>query len=716
MSKNIKSDKKRPKNETEQHENDEQNKSPINRIIDVQWMEYSEIASFLWQKQEFLRSHYKKNKYKDIILPFVALARLDAELNSTKSAVLEKIKELKKKGIKLGPGMDDDLNIITKKKFNNKSDFLNLSDLLSERHDIKSNLEDYINGFSENIQDIFEHFKFSDMIKDLEKKKILWKAVEHFAGVTKDLAKIDNHKMGTVYEELIRRGNEASNETAGEHFTPRDVINLMVTLIFSPVEDELIKNPKRIRVIYDPACGTGGMLSQSVKFLQDTIDKKIQLGLVGQDLGDEAYATCKADMMIRGIDPKFIQFGNSLTSDDAFKNFHFDYMLSNPPYGKDWSDFSEDIEEEHEKKNGRYDVAIPRKSDGSFLFLQHMIAKMHPKNSKKVSRIAVVFNGSPLFTGKAGFGESEIRKWILKEDMLETIIGLHHDMFYNTPISTYIWILTNKKSDERVGKVQLINAVNKFDKMKKSLGDKRNEISNYIGEIKEAYDSFKPSKISKIFQNDEFGYTRITVNRPLRRNYKFNNERIEQVKLETAFLNLTKSKKKGTAKVDEEKEGKKLQDKIISILQKADKSKTYNKCRDFEDVLKKLFDNSNIEIKKGVYNAILNALSEYDESAPECLDTKGKRVFDSDLRDNENIPLDITATSQDDTIKKYFEKEVLKYVDDAEYDTKNNKIGYEIPFTKHFFEYKPLRKLEDIDKDIRDLQKEISKGLNELMK
>ena len=583
-------------------------------------MEYSEIASFLWEKQEFLRSYYKKNKFKDVILPFVVLARLDAELDSTKPKVLEKIKELEKKGIKRGSGMDDDLNKETKKKFNNKSDFLNLSDLLTERHDIRSNLEDYVNGFSVNIQDIFDHFKFTDVVKDLEKKKILWKAVEHFASVTKELAKIDNHKMGTVYEELIRKGNEASHETAGDHFTPRDVINLMVTLIFSPVEDELRKNPNRIRVIYDPACGTGGMLSQSAQFLEETISEKIQLGLVGQDLGDEAYATCKSDMMIRGIDPQFIQYGNSLTSEDAFKTFHFDYMLSNPPFGKDWSDFAEEIEDEYEAKNGRYDIGLPRKSDGSFLFLQHMISKMHPKDSDKVSRIAVVLNGSPLFTGDAGSSESEIRKWILKEDLLETIIGLPHDMFYNTPISTYVWILTNKKSSERTGKVQLINAVNKADKMKKSLGNKRNEISNYIDEIKKEYDSFKPTKISKIFKNDEFGYTRITVKRPLRRNYKFDDKRIEQVKQETAFLNLAKSKKKGTVKETEEKEGKKLQNKIITILQKADKSKTYNNCHDFEDVLVKKFEH--VKIKKGLLKGIQNALSEYDEYAPECIDKK----------------------------------------------------------------------------------------------
>jgi len=413
-------------------------KTPFNVRPVKRAMEYGELVSFLWEKQEFLRSHYKKNKYGTVILPFVTLARLDAELQPTKSKVIEKIKELKKKGMKAGPGMDGDLNKITKKKFNNKSEFESLQDLLSEQKDVKSNLEDYVNGFSENIKDIFEKFKFLDVIKDLQKKNLLWKAVEHFARYTKDLAKIDNHKMGTIYEELIRKANEASHETAGDHFTPRDVINLMVTLIFSPGEKELIKNPNRIRVIYDPACGTGGMLSQSAQFLEREVSDKLNLGLVGQDINDDAYAMCKSDMMIRGIDPEYIQFGNSLTSEDYFKDSKFDYMLSNPPYGKDWKDFADEIDEEHEKKGGRYDVGLPRKSDGSLLFLQQMISKMHPKDSDKVSRIAVVFNGSPLFTGEAGSGESEIRKWILspENDYLETIIGLPKDMFYNTGINS----------------------------------------------------------------------------------------------------------------------------------------------------------------------------------------------------------------------------------------------------------------------------------------
>jgi type I restriction enzyme M protein len=689
--------------------NDQQNKKPIKPNLDKDSVEHGELVSFLWEKQEFLRDRYKKNKYGTVILPFVTLARIDAELQPTKLQVLETIKELKKRGIKVGSGMDDDLNKITKKRFNNKSDFVSLQDLLSEQKDIKSNLKDYIDGFSQNIQDIFDKFKVLDVIKDLEKKNLLWKAVDHFAKYTEVLAKIDNHKMGTIYEELIRKANEASHETAGDHFTPRDVINLMVSLIFSPEQQEIVKNPNRIRVIYDPACGTGGMLSQAAHFLEEEISNKLKIGLVGQDINDEAYAMCKSDMMIRGIDPEHIQFGNSLTSEDHFKDRKFDYMLSNPPYGKDWKDFAEEIEEEHERKNGRYDVGLPRKSDGSLLFLQHMISKMHAKDSNKVSRIAIVLNGSPLFAGEAGSGESEIRKWIIENDMLETIIALPNNLFYNTGINTYIWILTNIKSPDRIGKVQLINAVDMFDKEKRSLGNKRNNIKKYIKKIIEIYESFpKESERCKIFKNEEFGYTRITVKRPLRRNYNFSYERIERVQQELSFIKLAESKKKGSAQIKEENEGKELQEKIIQILQQQDKTKIYNDCQKFEEGLKQIFGQEKVKIEKGLLSDIQRALSEIDDTVSPCKNKQGKFVFDPELQDYENVPF-----SQD--IQKYFEKEVLEYIKDAEFDPKDNKIGYEIPFSRYFYRPIPVRPLEEIDSEIKILEKELSYELREMM-
>lgn len=671
-------------------------------------MEYNEIVTFLWEKQEFLRSHYKRNKYGSVILPFVILARLDAELQPTKSKVLKRIRDLVKKGIKIGPGMDDELNRITNKKFNNKSEFESLNDLLSEQKDIKINLVDYVNGFSANIQDIFDKFKFSEVIEGLEKKNLLWKAVEHFARYTKDLAKIDNHNMGTIYEELIRRANEASHETAGDHFTPRDVIKLMVALILSPEENEIIKNPNRIRVIYDPACGTGGMLSEAVKYLEGVSDK-LNLGLVGQDINEEAYAMCKSDMMIRGVDPEYVQNGNSLTDEDHFKDFKFDYMLSNPPYGKDWKDFADKIQKEFDEKEGRYDAGLPRKSDGSLLFLQHMISKMHPKSSNKVSRIAVVFNGSPLFTGEAGTGESEIRKWLFENDYLETIIALPKDLFYNTGIYTYIWILTNIKSDKRKGKVQFINAIEMYDKLKKSLGNKRNEIKRFIDGIVELYESFPDqSEKCKVFENNEFAYTRIKVNRPLRRNYRFSADRIEKVKQKAAFIKLAESTKKGPAQLQEEKEGQKLQEKIIKTLQKQENSRIFNDYLKFETELKRILIEENIPVQKSILTDIINALSELDESAPISKNKQGRVIFDPELVTYENVPFS-------ENIPNHFKGQVLKYASDAEYDPEDNTVGYEIPITKYFYKYKPMRSLQQIDSEIKETESKIMRELQQVI-
>ena len=672
----------------------------------------SEIISFLWEKQEFLRSHYKKNKYGTVILPLVVLARLDAELRPTKQKVLAKIKELKSKGIKVGPAMDDDLNRITKQRFNNKSEFEDLKDLLSEPKDIKSNLEDYVDGFSSNIHDIFDKFKIKVLIKDLKEKNILWNAVEHFAKYSDELGKIDNIGMGIVYEELIRRANEASHETAGDHFTPRDVIKLLVNIIFSPDMDQIMKTPQTIRVIYDPAAGTGGMLSESIKFLEDHISKDVKIGLVGQDINDEAYAICKSDMMIRGVEPDHIQYGNSLISEDKFPGQKFDYIISNPPYGRDWKDFSAEIEKEHKKKGGRYDVGLPRTSDSALLFLQHIVSKMHTKNSDKTTRVAIVFNGSPLFTGDAESGESEIRKWILSKenDYLETIIALPKDLFYNTGINTYIWILTNKKDPKRKGKVQLINAVDLCKRMGRGLSSKRNEIKEtHIAEVKSNYDAFQESKISKIFDNEEFGYAQITVERPLKRNYSFSDERIEKVKLESVFLKLTESKKKGPTKEKEEQEGKKNQEQIIQVLKSANKSKVYKDCNQFEEDLKDLFDKSKVSISKGLLKSIQYALSEHDETATTCKDKKGNQLADSDLRDTEKVPLK-------EDIDEYFKREVLPYVPDAWIkDSTRTKIGYEFPVTRVFYEYKPLRSIDVIDSEIKKLQKEISDSLEDLM-
>ena len=389
---------------------------------------------------------------------------------------------------------------------------------------------------------------------------------------------------------------------------------------------------------------------------------------------------------------------------------YFDYILSNPPYGRDWKDFADEIEKEKKKKGSRYSAGIPRTNDSAMLFLQHIISKMYPKNSEKTSRAAIVFNGSPLFTGDAGSGESDIRKWLIDElDYLETIIALPKDLFYNTNISTYIWILTNKKSKERKGKIQLINAVDLCTRLRRGLSNKRNEIEDsHIEKIKSAYDSFKESKISKIFENKESGYAKITVNRPLKRNYSFSNERIEMVKSRSVFTKLAESKKKGSAKKKEEEEGRKKQEEILSVLNSANKSKIYKVCNEFEKALTELFDKSKVEISNGLLKTIQHALSEHDDSATSCV-KNGKAVYDSDLRDTEKIPLT-------EDIDEYFKHKVLPFVPDAVIDdSTRDKEGYEISVTKAFYEYKPLRSLDKIDSEIKNLQKEISKDLEDLM-
>jgi type I restriction enzyme M protein len=676
-------------------------------------MDTKEIVSFLWEKQDFLRTWYSKSEYKNVILPMVVLTRLDIELKKTKSNVLEKIHELEKKNIKKGQAMDDDLNKITKTSYNNKSEFLDLNDLLGDPSDIKSNLLDYIDGFSKNIQDVFDKFRFKNEIDYLDSKGILWRTIAHFVKHEEKLSKYDNHDMGTVYEELIRKANEDSAATAGQFFTPRDIVSVLTAITFSPDISKILKDPDTLRIIYDPAAGTGGMLTESLKFLQDNVSKDIKLGLAGQESEDKIFAVCKSDLMMRGINPKHVQSGNTLTDEDHFPNNKFDYILSNPPYGSKWKDFQEEIKNEKNKPNTRYPCKLPGISDSALLFLQHIVSKMHPKDSEKTSRVAIIFNGSPLFTGDAGSGESEIRKWLIHDlDYLETIIALPKDLFYNTGIPTYVWILTNHKSKERKEKIQLINAVDLCTRLGRGISNKRNKIEDvHIDEIKSNYESFpKESNISKIYNNDEFGYAQITINVPMKRNYSFATERIELVKAQSTFAKLSVSTKKegSTAKYKDEEKGRKKQDEIISVLKSADRTKIYKDCKIFEDVLIDLFAKSKVEVSKNILKTIQNTLSEFDDSAKPCMNGK-KPVYDSELRDIEKVPLT-------ENIDDYFKREVKKFILDAKIDdnTRDN-IGYEIPINQIFYEYKSLRTLKKIDSEINNLQKEISQDLEDLM-
>jgi len=658
-------------------------------------MNMSEIVSLAWGAKEILRGDYKQNQYGGIILPFVVLRRLERVLEPTKDKVLQEYEKIKKMDEEL---IEARLNQITKQYFHNRSQY-NLESLLADPNNIYKNMKAYLRGFSKNVRDVFDNFKFDAMVDDLHKQKLLYQIVQHFAKAPLDPKTIDNHMMGTIYEELVRRTSEAANEEAGEHFTPREVIQLMVHLIFSH-DKGFLKQKHLIRTIYDPAAGTGGMLSEASEYVHK-INPDSQLDSFGQELNPESYAICKSDMMLKGLDLNRVHRGNSLTEEDGFPGEKFHYMLSNPPFGVDWGKFESKVRAEAEKGfKGRYGAGLPRKSDGSLLFLMHMISKMKSPEQGG-SRIAIVLNGSPLFTGEAGSGESNIRKWIIENDMLEAIIAMPDQLFYNTGIFTYIWIVTNNKETKRKGKVQLLNAVSFFEKMKSSLGNKRNIITPpQIEQITNIYEDFKENEVCKIFDNRDFGYARITVERPLKRNFQVSEERLERLKLESAFKNLAELKLK--PKEPNQKD-------IIRVLKKIDSTKVFKDSEEFSELIKNTFSHENFNLNPALRKAVENSLSERDETAKPAQDKNRKLIPDPELRDNENVPLK-------EDIDKYFEREVKPYVSNAWIDdSTRNKIGYEIPITRHFYKYKPLRPLEQIDSEIKQLENEISKGLKELI-
>ncbi|MGA2080269.1 MAG: class I SAM-dependent DNA methyltransferase [Holophaga sp.] len=552
------------------------------------------LSELIWSVAELLRGDYKQSDYGKVILPFTLLRRLDCVLEGTKQAVLKEAQARKDQG---ETALDRLLLKAAGQSFYNTSKF-DFSNLRGDPQLLKPNLLSYIRSFSPNAREIFERYKFADEVESLDSKNLLFLVTEKFAAFDLHPQEVDNTEMGLIFEELIRRFSELSNETAGEHFTPREVIRLMVNLLF--LEDsEALTKPGIVRTIYDPAAGTGGMLSVAEAHLKG-MNPQAKLVMFGQELNDESYAICKADMLIKGQDVANIIAGNTL-SEDGHPEKKFDYMLSNPPFGVDWKKVQKVVEDEAKFKgfNGRFGPGTPRISDGALLFLLHLLSKMRPV-SEGGSRVGIVLNGSPLFSGGAGSGESEIRRWVLENDMVEAIVALPTDMFYNTGISTYVWILTNHKRKERKGKVQLVNGTGLWQKMKKSLGSKRKELSEeHIAEITRIYGGFQAGPLCKIFDNEEFGYTTITVERPAR-----------------------------------------------------------------------------------------------DQKGRVEKDRKGEPKPDSSLRDTENVPLK-------ENIRAYFEREVLPHAPDAWIDEKKSKVGYEIPFTRHFYEYKPPRPLAEIDADLK---------------
>ena len=572
-------------------------------------MSEQNLSALIWSVADLLRGDYKQSDYGKVIMPFTVLRRLDCILEATKPQVLAEYEKRTKEGVDPMPF----LTRIAKQSFYNSSP-LDLTKCLADPSHIQANLLSYINGFSSNIGDIFERYEFDKQIEKLAEANLLFLVTQEFTKVDLHPDVVSNADMGTIFEELIRKFAELSNETAGEHFTPREVIRLMVDLLFA-ADNEALTKPGIIRTIYDPTAGTGGMLSIAEEYLKH-LNPDATLIVSGQELNPESFAICKGDMLIKGQDVSNIKFGNTL-SNDGHAGAKFDYGIANPPFGVEWKKVEKEVKQEHERLGfaGRFGPGLPRVSDGSLLFLLHLVEKMRaPKDGG--GRVAIVLNGSPLFTGGAGSGESEIRKWIIEQDLLEAIIALPTDMFYNTGISTYIWLLSNHKSSERKGKIHLINAVNFYQKIK-SLGSKRKELGGSdIKEIVRLYAEFKDNKNSKIFKSTDFGYSQITIERPLR------DERGE-------IVLSTKGK------------------------------------------------------------------------------LKGKPMPDSGLRDVENIALA-------ESIQEYFEREVLPHVPDAWIDEGKTKVGYDIPFTRYFYEYKQPRQLLEIDADLRKVSAEIQALLNEV--
>jgi type I restriction enzyme M protein len=612
-------------------------------------MNQQALSAFIWSVADLLRGDYKQSEYGKVILPFTVLRRLDCVLAPTKADVLAEKKKREQARV-------DPHQFLLRKSgttFYNTCE-MDLKALLGDQDHIRQNLHTYLRGFSSDARDIFERFEFATQVERLAKADLLYLVLEKFANIDLHPQRVDNAQMGHVFEELIRKFAELSNETAGEHFTPREVIRLMVNLIFTEDDDELTPGNAVVRTIYDPTAGTGGMLSVAAEHLLEH-NPAARLNLFGQELNDESYAICKADMLIRGQPVENIVPGNTL-SEDGFPHRKFDYMLSNPPFGVEWKKVEKAIRKEHEDKgfDGRFGPGLPRVSDGSMLFLLHLVSKMTPvANGTGGSRFGIVLNGSPLFTGGAGSGESEIRRYVLENDLVEAIIGLPTDMFYNTGIATYVWIVSNKKPPARKGQVQLIDAGSFWQKMRKSLGSKRKEMSDaHIAEVTKLFGDFaiadiatvfdkggkeigrhvlrereaepkvpaggklKRAPLSRRFRNDAFGYTTITVERPLR-------------------------------------------DEAGNV----------------------------VVFEKGKQ--------------------KGQPQPDSSKRDTENVPLG-------EDIAAYFERGVLPHTTDAWIDESKSKVGYEIPFNRHFYVFEPPRSLHEIDEELKAVSANIMRMLEEL--
>jgi type I restriction enzyme M protein len=627
-------------------------------------MNHSEIVSFLWGVADLIRDTFKRGKYQDIILPLTVLRRLDCVLAPTKAKVLETQARFKGKLENLDP----QLRKASGFAFYNTSRY-DFEKLLADAPHLAANLRNYIAGFSPNMREVLEKFDFDNTISKLDEAGLLFQVLERFKNVDLHPDAVDNPTMGTIFEELIRRFNEALNENPGEHFTPRDVVHLMVDLLLAGDEDRIRKRGV-VLTVCDPCCGSGGMLTitkdhitvgvrKNGDLVREPINSNADIHLFGQEVNPETFAVVKSDIYMKstdGRDAENIFFGSTL-SNDRHASRQFDYQITNPPYGKDWKRDEDAVRAEHERGTvGRFGPGLPRISDGQVLFLLHMLAHMK-EPEQGGARVAIIMNGSPLFTGDAGSGESEIRRWILENDWLEALIALPEQLFYNTGIATYVWVLTNRKSPERKGRVQLIDATSFWIPMRKSLGDKRREIPREkVEEILTLLRTFEESEHVKVFPTTHFGFRKITVERPLRLNFQASPERIARLEKERAFETLAQSKKKGAAGAKEQAEGRAQQEKIRKLLRTLPGS-PYRDRDAFERILTAATRKAEVKLPAPIQKAILSALSERDETAEICRDKEGNPEPDPELRDTESVPLS-------ESIDVFFGREAKPHVPD----------------------------------------------------
>ena len=700
-------------------------------------MNHGEIVTFLWGVADLIRDTFKRGKYQDVILPLTVLRRLDCVLSGTKKKVLARQAELRDRKLE---NLDPQLRKAAGFAFYNTSRY-DFDLLLGDAPHLAANLRNYIAGFSANMREVLERFDFDNTIAKLDEAGLLFKVVERFRKVDLHPDRIDNPTMGTIFEELIRKFNEALNENPGEHFTPRDVVHLMVDLMLAGDESEL-REKKVIRTVYDPCCGSGGMLMIAKEHItvglrrngdlrKLPINADAEIHLFGQEVNPETWAVSKSDLFMKdptGRDADHIAYGSTL-SNDRHAGVAFDYLIANPPYGKDWKRDEAAVRAEHERGSaGRFGPGLPRISDGQLLFLLHMLAHARPA-SEGGSRIAIIMNGSPLFTGDAGSGESEIRRFILENDLLEALIALPEQLFYNTGIATYIWVVTNRKSAARRGRVQLIDATSFWVPMRKSLGDKRREIpperAEDILRILAAFRDGETRKVpgegkkedivvSRVYPTTHFGFRKISVERPLRLNFQASPERLRRLEEESAFRGLAESKKKGAAGDRANAEGRALQEAIRTLVRGLPSTMIKDRA-EFERILDRAAQSARLKLPAPARKAVLAALSERDETAAICRDAEGHPEPDPELRDSETVPLT-------ETVEAFFAREVAPHmpdawIDTAKCDSKDGQVGivgYEINFNRYFYRYRPPRPLEEIEADIRAIEGDIVRMLAEV--